>query len=55
VHDDLVVVETGLVGDRLARVFGRAGELEGLGPVEGGGFADFGGFGGVDLRDVSMS
>jgi hypothetical protein len=35
VDDDLVLVETGQVGDRLAGDLGRARELEGLGAVEG--------------------
>lgn len=36
VHDDLVLIETGRMGDRLARVLGGTRQLEGLGPVEGG-------------------
>ena len=36
VHNDLVVVEAGLVGDGLARVFGRSGELQSFGEVECG-------------------
>lgn len=36
VDDDLVLVETGLMGHTLAGVLGRARELEGLGAVEGG-------------------
>ena len=40
VHDDLVLVEAGLVRDRLARVLGRARGGEGLRAVEGGGQAD---------------
>lgn len=35
-HNDLVVVEAGLVGDGLARVFGGSGELQSLGEVECG-------------------
>ena len=35
VDDDLVLIETGNVGDGLAGIFGRAGELEGLGAMEG--------------------
>ncbi len=35
VDDDFVLVEAWLMGDGLARVFGGAGELEGLGSVEG--------------------
>ena len=36
VDDDLVLIKTRLVGDRLARVLGRARDDEGLGAVEGG-------------------
>jgi hypothetical protein len=36
VDDDLVVVEASLMRDRLAGVFGRSGELQGLGKVECG-------------------
>ena len=43
------MVESGLMGNGLAGVFGRAGEDEGLGSVEGGGCTDFAGFLGVDL------
>lgn len=32
-----MLIEAGLVGDRLAGVLGSAGELEGLRAVEGGG------------------
>ena len=49
VDDDLVLVEAGSMGDRLARVLGRARELEGLGEVEGGRGADLGLLLGVDL------
>lgn len=48
-HDDLVGVEARLVRDRLARVFGRAGQLERLGPVEGCGQAHLAHFFAVDL------
>lgn len=36
VDDDLVLIETRLVGNRLSEVFGLAGELKGLRSVEGG-------------------
>ncbi len=42
VDDDLVLIEAGLVRDRLARVLGRARQDEGLGAVEGGRSADLG-------------
>lgn len=35
VDDDLVLIQTGLMGNRLAEVLGRAREPEGLGAVEG--------------------
>lgn len=59
VHDDLVLIEARGVGDRLARVLGRARQDEGLGPVEGGRLADLGGLVRVDLQkdgqfDVAM-
>jgi hypothetical protein len=41
VDDDLVLIETRLVRDGLARVLGGARELEGLGAVEGGRETDF--------------
>lgn len=37
VNDDLVLIKTGLVRDRLSGVLGRSGEHQGLGAVEGGG------------------
>ncbi len=40
VDDDLVLIQTGLVGERLAVVLGRARELKGLGAVESGRGAD---------------
>jgi len=43
-YDDFVVVETRLMRDGFAGVFGGAGELEGLGAVEGRCEADFAGF-----------
>ena len=49
VDDDLVLIEAGSVGDRLARVLGGARELEGVGEVEGGRGADLGLLLGVDL------
>jgi hypothetical protein len=42
VNDDLVLIEAGRVGNRLARVLGGARQDEGLGPVEGRGEADLG-------------
>lgn len=42
VDDDLVLIEAGLVRDRLARVLGGTREDEGLGAVEGGRVADLG-------------
>jgi hypothetical protein len=50
VHDDLVVVETGLVRDALAGVLGCARQLEGLGAVEGRRLADLARLLGVDLE-----
>lgn len=50
VDDDLVLVEAGGVGDRLAGVLGGARQLEGLGAVEGGAVADLGLLVGVDLE-----
>lgn len=44
VDDDFVVIQASLMRDGFARVFGRAGELERLGSVEGGCEADFTGF-----------
>jgi hypothetical protein len=44
VQDDLVGVEARSMGDGLAGVLGRPGELEGLGAVEGGRGADLAGF-----------
>lgn len=55
VDDDLVLVEAGSMGDRLARVLGGARELEGLGEVEGGRGADLGLLLGVDLGAEAMS
>lgn len=52
VDDDLVLIETGLVGDRLAGVLGSPGQLESLGAVEGGRGADLGLLVGVDLERV---
>lgn len=53
VDDDLVLIETGLVRDRLARVLGGARQDEGLGAVEGRRGADLGLLVGVHLRAVS--
>ena len=50
VDDDLVLIEAGRVGDRLARVLGGARQDEGLGAVEGGRLADLGGLVRVDLQ-----
>jgi len=49
VDDDLVLIEAGLVRDRLARVLGSPRQLEGLGAVEGGRVADLGLLVGMDL------
>ena len=50
VQQDLVLVDADLlVGDRLARVLGRARQLKSLGPVEGGGLAHFAHLVRVDL------
>jgi hypothetical protein len=40
VNDDLVLIESGLVRDRLARVLGSARQLKSLGKVEGSRVAD---------------
>lgn len=53
VDDDLVLIETGLMGNRLAWVFWRTGELEGLGSVEGGRETDLADLVGVDLQFIS--
>lgn len=57
VHDDLVLIETGRMGNRLAGILGRARELEGLGPVEGGRGPDLAVLVGVHLgkRRISLS
>lgn len=55
VDDDLVLVETGLVRDRLAGVLGGAGDNESLGAVEGGRVADLGLLVGVGLRSLHVS
>jgi hypothetical protein len=52
VDDDFVLIETGLVRNRLAWKFGRAGELEGLGSVEGGRKTDLADLVGVNLNSV---
>lgn len=54
VDDHLVLIETRLVWDRLARVFWRSGELEGLGSVESRRLADLAHFVGVDLFVISI-
>ena len=53
VDDDLMLVETGLVRNRLTWVLGRAGQLEGLWLVEGGREADLAGLVRVNLYFVS--
>lgn len=54
VHDDLVLVQAGLVGNGLARVLAGAGELQGLGQVEGGRQADLVGLLGVNTLQRSL-
>ena len=49
VDDDLVLIETGGVWDGLSWVFWLAGELEGLGSVEGGRETDLAGLQSVRL------
>jgi len=49
VDDDLVLIETGLVLDRLSQVFWLAGKLEGLRSVECGRKTDLADLLGVDL------
>ena len=49
VHDDLVLIKTGHVRDRLARVLGRTGQLQSLGAVEGVAQADLASLLGVGL------
>lgn len=49
VDDDLVLIEAGLVGNRLARVLGLAGQLKSLWLVEGGRVADLANLVRVDL------
>ena len=48
-NDHLVVVQSGLMGNRFAWIFGGAGELEGFRPVEGCCVSDFARFFAVDL------
>jgi hypothetical protein len=55
VHDDLVLIETGSMGDRLARVLGGTRELEGLGPVEGGRGPDLVVLVGMNLKTYFVS
>lgn len=50
VDDDLVLIETGLMGDRFARVLGGARELQSLWAVEGGRKTDLADLVGMDLR-----
>lgn len=54
VDNDFVVVEAGFMGDGFAEVFGCAGELEGLGAVEGRREADFSDLLGVDLYCIIL-
>jgi hypothetical protein len=54
VDDDLVFIEARLMGNRLSWVFGRPGELEGLGSVEGGRETDLANLVRVRLVIVSM-
>jgi hypothetical protein len=51
VDDDLVLIETRLVRNRLAWVFWGTGELEGFWSVEGGRLADLSDLVGVDLEN----
>lgn len=55
VLDDLVLVETRLVRNGLSWVFWLAGELEGLGSVEGGRKADLADLVGVCLFSISIA
>lgn len=50
VDDDLVLIETGLVRNRLARVLGSPRQLKSLGAVEGGRVSDLGLLVGVNLQ-----
>lgn len=54
VDDDLVLIETGLMRDRLSWVLGVAGELKGLGSVEGSRETDLSDLVGVSLLHVSI-
>ena len=54
-HDDLVLIEAGLVRDRLARVLGGTRQLQSLGTVEAGREPDLAGLVGVNLKqDLSI-
>jgi len=55
VDDDLVLIETGLMGNRLAWVFWCARELEGLGLVEGCRETDLADLVGVDTLQGGLS
>jgi hypothetical protein len=55
VDDNLVLIETGLVRNRLAWVFWRAGKLKGFWSVEGGRLANLSDLVGVDLLKLSAS
>jgi len=54
VDDDLMLIEARLMGNGLSWVFGRTGELEGLGSVEGGRKTDLANLVRVNLVIVSM-
>lgn len=51
VDDNLVLIQTGLVRDRLSGVLGGSGEDQGLGAVEGGAGSDLGLLVGVGLDE----
>jgi len=55
VDNDLVFIEAGLMRNRLARVLGVAGELKGLGSVEGGRKTDLADLVGVSALQSSLS
>jgi len=54
VDDDLVLIETGLVRNRLARVLGSPRQLKSLGAVEGGRVSDLGLLVGVNTLEGSL-
>lgn len=53
VNDDLVLIKTRLVGDRLARVLGRSREDQSLGLVEGSAGSDLALLVGVSLYGIN--